>query len=900
MSQGETRPPGLRASLLWTLMTRQKAVLSRLGFTLFIQFQAAYYVGLFTRDLVDRVVVAQATTPDVYVTRVLTWAVILGVASFFSAQMLARMTGRMEHDLRLWCFTRLQHVDGLDATTRRELVGRIDDAGVSVLDVARTIRPVLLLAPVTLGPLFAAAKPAPVLVLVVVAMVVAAGFALAKFGDAGPAVAAVAAAGQLLLVVLVTHLLGGAHIWPVHTPVTTGTLFVVLQCGLAALVLCRALARTGTALAGLDRGQRTILEVLAAARAPRSWGAAVPGTGTLDVRDLVVGSAARPLDLSAGPGELVVVQVTDRHTRSELARALAGTVPPMTGNVELGGVPVDALDPTEHRVAVRLIGEESLFVAGSVRENLTLGMPGAVDDARLAAALGAVGLSIPVEMWDEPVDDFEAAFSAAERQRLAVARALVGALRLLVLDEGLSALDDGQVLHVLAAVRADAPGAAIVYVTGRQAATEAAHQVVAVDSAPPAADGTAVTITSVPGVVPRQGRSGVAAVLGAVLALWPVAAALVLGAALGDQATGARWWALSAGALAVAAAWVSRRFGELRPAPVTRVFPLVLAVVTLLALQPSSASPLLVIGGLLLAVFAFLALGRRPARAWDRRESAALAQRFARDVADADVATSGKLEEEVRLRFADDSWELHRTRWLGDVVDSAWFAVVHVAATTLPAVVLAALARRAFHTDVPAADLLLAGMVATALATLARDLAATARPVTRGREAETAATADGGGTSLARTITFDHVSFRYPGSSRPVLEDVTFTASSGEVIAVAGLHGSGKSTLLRLAAGTLTPTEGTVRVEGPAGARVVVRDDHAPAPELLAEIRADAADGGIVLVATRAETIARAADRVLYLTGADAGEEPRALTVSPGAIDELALWPALGRGVRGR
>ena len=50
----------------------------------------------------------------------------------------------------------------------------------------------------------------------------------------------------------------------------------------------------------------------------------------------------------------------------------------------------------------------------------------------------------------------------------------------------------------------------------------------------------------------------------------------------------------------------------------------------------------------------------------------------------------------------------------------------------------------------------------------------------------------------AEPITFDHVSFRYPGAEKDVLEDISFTAKPGQTVAFIGSTGSGKSTLINL------------------------------------------------------------------------------------------------------
>ena len=67
---------------------------------------------------------------------------------------------------------------------------------------------------------------------------------------------------------------------------------------------------------------------------------------------------------------------------------------------------------------------------------------------------------------------------------------------------------------------------------------------------------------------------------------------------------------------------------------------------------------------------------------------------------------------------------------------------------------------------------------------------------------------------LRGDIRFDHVSFRYTKSDRPVLDDVSWHARPGEFIAIVGETGSGKSTLLRLALGLDEPAVGTVYLDG--------------------------------------------------------------------------------------
>ena len=63
-------------------------------------------------------------------------------------------------------------------------------------------------------------------------------------------------------------------------------------------------------------------------------------------------------------------------------------------------------------------------------------------------------------------------------------------------------------------------------------------------------------------------------------------------------------------------------------------------------------------------------------------------------------------------------------------------------------------------------------------------------------------------------LSFDHVSFRYPGAEEDVLKDITFTAKPGQTTAIIGSTGSGKSTLVNLIPRFYDVTEGSIRIDG--------------------------------------------------------------------------------------
>jgi len=71
-----------------------------------------------------------------------------------------------------------------------------------------------------------------------------------------------------------------------------------------------------------------------------------------------------------------------------------------------------------------------------------------------------------------------------------------------------------------------------------------------------------------------------------------------------------------------------------------------------------------------------------------------------------------------------------------------------------------------------------------------------------------------GKSGLIGEVTFNRVSFKYPDAADYVLEDVSFTAKRGEIVAFIGSTGSGKSTLINLIPRLFDVTEGEVLVDG--------------------------------------------------------------------------------------
>jgi ATP-binding cassette, subfamily B, bacterial HlyB/CyaB len=68
--------------------------------------------------------------------------------------------------------------------------------------------------------------------------------------------------------------------------------------------------------------------------------------------------------------------------------------------------------------------------------------------------------------------------------------------------------------------------------------------------------------------------------------------------------------------------------------------------------------------------------------------------------------------------------------------------------------------------------------------------------------------------AIAGAIEFDKVTFRYPGTEKPALKDVSLKIPAGAMIGIVGRSGSGKTTLSALLQGLHPITEGAIRIDG--------------------------------------------------------------------------------------
>ena len=179
------------------------------------------------------------------------------------------------------------------------------------------------------------------------------------------------------------------------------------------------------------------------------------------------------ITFSAAPGETVGVIGGTGSGKTSLVNLIPRFYDASEGRVTLGGRDVREYTLASLRKAVGIVPQRAVLFRGTIRSNLLWRNPEASEEelrAALKTAQAEEILSRKGEGLDEPVEQGGANFSGGQRQRLTIARALVGHPRILILDDSSSALDYATDAALRKALR-DLPESPIVFIVSQRTAS---------------------------------------------------------------------------------------------------------------------------------------------------------------------------------------------------------------------------------------------------------------------------------------------------------------------------------------------------------------------------------------------------------------------------------------------
>ncbi len=214
---------------------------------------------------------------------------------------------------------------------------------------------------------------------------------------------------------------------------------------------------------------------------------AAAGAGTAAGRDAepeVRGPVLENVSFSVPRGKRTALVGPSGAGKSTILALIERFYDPTEGVVRLGGLDVRALDRDALRAQIGYVEQDAPVLAGSLRDNLTLGTPDATDQ-QCIDVLHAVNLTELLERnplgLGAPVGEEGVMLSGGERQRLAIARTLLSAPPILLLDESTSSLDGLNEQRLREAIDAVAENRTLVVIAHRLSTVVDSDQIVVLE-----------------------------------------------------------------------------------------------------------------------------------------------------------------------------------------------------------------------------------------------------------------------------------------------------------------------------------------------------------------------------------------------------------------------------------
>jgi ATP-binding cassette subfamily C protein LapB len=204
--------------------------------------------------------------------------------------------------------------------------------------------------------------------------------------------------------------------------------------------------------------------------------------------------------LNIGAGDRVAVLGKIGSGKSTILRLLGGLYQPTEGLVEIDGIDLRQIDPTDFRSQVGFVSQEPRLFQGTLRDNVLMGRANAdvnqfLEVARLTG-LDRIAAAHPMG-YDLPVGEMGGLLSGGQRQLVALARCLVTKPQILLMDEPTSSMDaqaEASFIHHLKTAVGDRT---LIVVTHRPALLDVVNRVIVVEAGRVVADGPKAQVLAV-------------------------------------------------------------------------------------------------------------------------------------------------------------------------------------------------------------------------------------------------------------------------------------------------------------------------------------------------------------------------------------------------------------------
>ena len=194
--------------------------------------------------------------------------------------------------------------------------------------------------------------------------------------------------------------------------------------------------------------------------------------------------ALADFSLHVEPGRRVALVGPSGAGKSTVFQMILRFHDPQTGTVTFDGVAIRQVDPAELRRRISVVPQEPAIFATTIADNIRFGRLDAPDDAVRAAADAAAATGFIEDLpqgFDTSVGERGVGLSVGQRQRIAIARAILRDAPLLLLDEATSALDSESENAVQTALEKLMADRTTIVIAHRLATVLKADQIVVID-----------------------------------------------------------------------------------------------------------------------------------------------------------------------------------------------------------------------------------------------------------------------------------------------------------------------------------------------------------------------------------------------------------------------------------
>ena len=213
---------------------------------------------------------------------------------------------------------------------------------------------------------------------------------------------------------------------------------------------------------------------------------------TFSYRGAAADAVLKHVSFVAEPGQTVAILGATGAGKSTLVKLMPRFYDVTSGRVLLDGVDVRQLSQDSLLAQIGIVPQESLLFSGTVRDNIRYGRPDAGEDEVRRAARAAQAEDFVERLpdgYDSRVEQRGANFSGGQKQRLAIARALLLQPKILILDDSTSAVDVETETKIQRALSTDHPHQTRIVVAQRISTVLTADKILVIDEGELVAEG---------------------------------------------------------------------------------------------------------------------------------------------------------------------------------------------------------------------------------------------------------------------------------------------------------------------------------------------------------------------------------------------------------------------------